>query len=146
MIEDPTINVFLGDLGFGLFDKIRARFPDRCINVGASEQLMIGAATGMTLQGKKVVCYSITPFLIYRPFEQIRNFLHIEQIPVKLVGSGRNDDYKKAGFTHFSFEAEPILKILENIDSYFPNTTDDLQKIYKEFIFSTKPAFLSLKK
>jgi transketolase C-terminal domain/subunit len=54
---------------------------------------MIGAATGMAMEGKIPVVYSITPFLLYRPFVFLRNYLHHENIPVKLVGGGRNKDY-----------------------------------------------------
>jgi transketolase len=146
MEEDERITVILGDLGFGVFDKLRERFPDRCINVGASEQLMIGMSVGMTLVGKITICYSITPFLLYRPFEFIRNYLQEEQIPVKLVGSGRDKDYLSSGFTHYCEEAALILKALPNIKAYFPLDKDQLTHTLKEFIYSPSPAFLSLKK
>lgn len=144
MHEDDDIFVLLGDLGFGIFDRLRADFPDRCLNVGSAEQLMLGMACGMTLQGKKVICYSITSFLIYRPFEFIRNYLNHEEIPVKLVGSGRNTDYVEAGFTHHSAEAKTILSNLENIKLYFPETIHDMRQSVKEFVNLDAPAFLSL--
>ena len=41
MINNPNIIVLTGDLGYGLFDRIRDTFTNRFYNVGASEQLLI---------------------------------------------------------------------------------------------------------
>lgn len=144
MRSDEEIFVLLGDLGFGIFDRMRSEFPTRCINIGSSEQLMLGMACGMALEGKKVICYSITSFLLYRPFEFIRNYLSNEKIPVKLVGSGRGKDYSEAGFSHYSDEAESILKQLPSIQSYFPNNVEEMRNLVVDFIYSDNPSFLSL--
>ena len=146
MKVDDSIYILLGDLGYGLFDSLRKEFPNRCLNFGASEQLMIGAATGLALERKIPICYSITPFLIYRPFEFIRNFLHGESIPVKLVGSGRDKDYLNAGYTHHSGEVGSILDQLPNIEQFFPDNESDLSDNIEKFIYSNRPAFLSLRK
>jgi transketolase len=136
----------LGDLGFGLFDDIRNNFSDRCINLGSSEQLIVGAATGMALQGKIPVCYSITPFILYRPFEFIRNYLNIEGVGVKLVGSGRDTDYLAAGYTHHAVEARAILKELTRVSKFFPESESELRNQIGDFVYKPGPAFLSLTK
>jgi transketolase len=146
MEVDDSLVVLLGDLGYGLFDDLREKFPDRCINIGASEQLMIGAAAGMATSGKIPICYSITPFLLYRPFEFIRNYLQEEGLAVKLVGSGRDKDYKDAGYTHHSVEAESILSQLPNIEKFFPKNEQQLTLQMNSFIYSKNPAFMSLRK
>jgi transketolase len=146
MSTNDKIFILLGDLGFGIFDKIRSAYPDRCLNVGSSEQLMIGMASGLALEGKIPVCYSISSFLIYRPFEFIRNFLDHEQIPVKLVGSGRDRDYGAAGFTHHSSELKNLLVHFENVESFWPENHEDLHLSMSSFLYSNKPAFMSLKR
>jgi len=98
------------------------------------------------LEKKIPICYSITPFLLYRPFEFIRNFLHNEKIPVKLVGSGRDDDYQEAGFTHHSFEAKLVISHLSSIDTFFPENSLELETAFEDFLYSTSPAFLSLRR
>ena len=85
MRANDDIVLLVGDVGYKVFDHLREEFPQRVINPGAAEQLMIGMAVGFALDKKIPVCYSITPFVLYRPFEFIRNYLHHEQIPVKLV-------------------------------------------------------------
>lgn len=146
MEDDKEIIVLLGDLGFGLFDNIRRAFPKRCINMGASEQLIIGAASGLALEGRIPICYSITPFLLYRPFEFIRNYLNIEGIGVKLVGSGRDRDYQMAGYTHNASDARGILNGLPNIVTFFPESEKELTNSIHDFVYQSGPAFLSLKK
>jgi len=146
MHKNENIYVLLGDLGFNLFDEMRNLYPSRCINIGASEQLMIGMAAGLAMENKIPVCYTITPFLIYRPFEFIRNFMQDEKIPIKLVGSGRGKDYIDSGFTHFSEEVGPILGELNNISTYFPESESELLEIIPDFLSSSSPAFLSLRK
>ena len=101
MSKDKKIYFILGDVGFGFFDKLKKDFPDRVINPGASEQLMMGMASGMAMDGFKPIVYSITPFILFRPFEFIRNFLNDDKLSVKIVGVGRDEDYGTLGFTHF---------------------------------------------
>ena len=76
MAVNPDIYLVTGDLGYGLWDKIRLDFSNRFYNVGSAEQLMMGSAVGLAMEGKIPVVYSITPFLLYRPFELIRNYLN----------------------------------------------------------------------
>ena len=61
MAINENIHLLTGDLGYGLWDKIKLDYPDRFHNVMSSEQLMLGAATGMAMEGKIPVVYSITP-------------------------------------------------------------------------------------
>lgn len=146
MDRDKSIILMVGDVGFGIFDSIKRKHPSRFFNMGSSEQFMLGAAAGMAMEGKIPVCYSITPFLLYRPFEFIRNFMNEELIPIKLVGSGRDADYEEAGFTHHAFEANSILQEFKNIEVYFPASIEDLQLGVSSFLTSGHPGFLSLKR
>ena len=86
MSLDENIVLLTGDLGYGLWDRIKIDYPDRFFNTLSAEQLMMGTAVGMAMEGKIPIVYSITPFAIYRPFELIRNYLSHEQIPVKIIG------------------------------------------------------------
>ena len=146
MRRNKDIYLLTADLGYKLFDNIAKDFPDRFINVGASEQAMLGIAVGLALEGKVPVCYSITPFLLYRPFEWIRNYLDHEKIPVILVGSGRDKDYGDDGFTHYSEEAVQVLSLFPNIRQYWPDEKEEVPDMIKEMIFERKPCFISLKR
>ena len=144
MVEDSSIRVITADLGFGILDQIRNAFPDRFYNVGAAEQLMIGVAIGMANEGLKPVCCSMSSFILYRPFEFLRNYVNHEQIPVKLIGSGRDYDYSHDGISHWAHDDEQVLKALPNIGMYKPGSLIDLENIWDRFINSNKPEYLNL--
>jgi transketolase len=140
---DSKIYLITGDLGYGLLDTIRNDFPDRFINVGAAEMLMIGTAIGLSYSGFKPVCYSITPFLLYRPFEMIRNYINYEKLDIKLVGGGRDKDYEHDGITHWACDDMIVMKCFPNIRSYKPNelTQDIFNKIIDE-----GPCYINLRR
>lgn len=141
---NSNILVLTADLGFGVLDTIKDQFPNRYFNVGAAEQLMIGAGIGIAQSGKIPVCYSMSSFLLYRPFEFLRNYVNAENVPVKLIGSGRDKDYSHDGFSHWAHDDEIVLQALKNIVIYKPKTIADLEILWPEFINSKSPAYLNL--
>lgn len=144
MSINDKIWLLTGDLGYGLWDKIRLDYPDRFINCMSSEQLMLGCAVGLALENYIPVCYSITPFLLYRPFELIRNYLDHEKINVKLVGGGRDKDYGYLGFSHWAEEDIEVMNTFKNIIKLKPENLSE--QVVKEFLYSNSPAYLNLQK
>ena len=144
MSVEPHIRVITADLGFGILDHIRNTYPDRFYNVGAAEQLMIGMAVGMAEQGLIPICYSMSSFLLYRPFEFLRNYVNYEQIPIKLLGSGRDKDYSHDGISHWAHDDREVLKALPNIIRYRPETLEQLEIDFQEWIRIPNPAYLNL--
>jgi transketolase len=144
MVDNTDIIVLTADLGFGLLDQIQNSFPERFYNVGAAEQLMIGAGVGLADAGKIPVCYSMSSFLLYRPFEFLRNYVNAECVPVKLIGSGRDKDYSHDGLSHWAHDDEQVLAALPNIKIYKPQSIEELEYIWPDFINSPTPAYLNL--
>ena len=65
--------IFLtGDLGFAALENVQAALQERFVNMGVCEQNMISVAAGLAQQGLIPLCYSIAPFAVFRPYEQIR--------------------------------------------------------------------------
>lgn len=144
MAKDENVWLLTGDLGFGVLNKAREIAPERSYNQGAAEQLMLGTAVGLCHNGKIPVCYSITPFVIFRPFEWIRNYVSHENTPVKLVGSGRDKDYGHLGFSHWGVDDEDALRIFPNIKIYKPNTVKELEDMWEEFLYNDSPCYLNI--
>ena len=142
MKKNDKIYLLTGDIGYGVLDKIRDTFPSRFKNVGCSEQLMIGIAIGLHYEGYIPICYSITPFVIYRPFEMIRNYVNNESIPIKLVGTGRNKDYMYLGFTHWAEDDIEILELFKNIIKMKP--VELTKDIVCDFLYNNVPTYLNL--
>lgn len=141
---DPRIWLISGDLGFGVLDSVRQAHPDRFCNVGAAEQLMLGTAVGLAHSGLIPVCYSITPFVIFRPYEYLRNYLDHERCAVKLVGAGRGRDYGHLGFSHWADDANRALSVLPNIQQFMPETVADLDQGWQHWLYADAPGYLNL--
>lgn len=146
MAKNPKIWLVVGDFGYKVFDYIQRDFPERFINTGAAEQAMMGIAVGLALEKKIPVVYTVSSFLLYRPFETIRNYLNYENIPIKLVGSGRNRDYLDHGFCHWAEEDKQMLKILKNIKGKWPGNKEKIPKLVSSMIKSNKPWYVNLRR
>lgn len=144
--KDKDILLLVGDLGYKLFDPHFEDFPDRCINCGASEQAMLDIAVGLALAGKKPFVYSITPFLIYRPFETIRTYIQHEQIPVRLIGSGQRYDYRIDGHSHHAQDVQTFMQYFNNILQYYPQDIKNILNICTNMTQQDSPHFLCLKR
>lgn len=144
MATNDKIWVLTGDLGFGVWDKVRDEFPDRFVNCGAAEQAMADIAVGLALSGKIPIVYSITPFLIYRAFETWRTYVSHEQIPVILTGAGRDKDYLHDGVSHWADDVNLFLDVL-NIPRAYPNTVEELEQQLDLALKDREgPSFISL--
>lgn len=146
MRESENIFFICADLGFGLADKIKQDFPERFINTGAAEQAAMGIAVGLALENKIPFVYSITPFLLWRAAEVIRNYVNHESIPVKLIGSGRDKDYHVDGFSHDATDDEQLLSCFENIECEWPQKESEIEAIVEKMINTEKPYYLNLKR
>lgn len=146
MLKNPKIWLVTGDLGYGMFDKIKRDFPERFVNVGAAEQSLIGVSIGLSYEGIIPITYSITPFLLYRPFETIRNYINREKVPVVLVGGGRDKDYGHDGFSHWSEEDKQVMKIFPNIISIWPEEKESIPDIFEMILSNPRPYYLNLRR
>ena len=146
MEKDEKIVVLVGDLGYKMFDQIRDKFPKRFVNTGAAEQALMDLSCGLAMAGKKPFAYSITPFIIYRPFETLRLYVNKEKIPVRLVGSGRDTDYKHDGWSHDASDVKGFLDQFENIKQYWPMSKGVVPKMVRQMVQNDEPSFISLRR
>ena len=125
MDDDASIFLLSADFGSPVIDLIRADFPDRFINVGIAEQNLVNVATGLSLEGYKVFCYAIAPFITMRCFEQIRVNLallsEVRELNVNLVGVGAGYSYVVSGPTHQCYEDLSIMRTLPNLSILSPS-------------------------
>jgi transketolase len=146
MASNPDVFLITGDLGYGLWDKVRDDYPERFYNVGSSEMAMMGAAIGLAMEDKIPYVYSITPFAIYRPFEMIRNYLDHEKIPVNIIGGGRDKEYGYLGFSHWSHDDKKIMSVFPNIISSWPENDNELSNSFLYSLDKQLPTYINLKR
>src|SRR5215469_10162407 len=118
--EDESVNLIVGDLGFGVIEAFRERFPKQFLNAGVAEQNMTGIAAGMAMAGKTVFTYSIANFPVIRCLEQIRNDVCYHHANVKVVAVGGGFAYGALGMTHHATEDLAIMRALPNMTVIAP--------------------------
>jgi transketolase len=137
--------VFLtADLGFKLFDRVAARFPDRVINVGIREAAMIGIAAGLSKEGFLPVVYSFVPFVTLRCVEQIRVDLCYNDWPAVLVGVGGGLAYGADGPTHMGIEDVGVMGALPNLTILSPCDAVEVRMLLPQAIRLKKPVYVRL--
>ena len=144
MKKNKKIWLIVGDLGYGMFDKIRDDFPERYLNTGAAEQAMMGIACGLAFEGKIPFVYTIPNFLIYRPFEWVRNYIDHEKCPVKLISGGQGKDYLEDGYTHQAEDMKYVMGNFPNIRQHWVKDKEEVPSLLKKVIKRNQPEFISL--
>ena len=137
--------VFLtGDLGFMALEPLEKALGPRFINAGVAEQNMISVAAGVARAGGKSWVYSIAPFCYARPFEQIRNDVCMNQLPVRLVGNGGGYAYGSMGATHHALEDYGVMLALPGLRAYIPAFGADLDSMVQAMSERSEPSYLRL--
>ena len=98
--EDPMAAVVLAEISVDLFAKAAARHPDRVLNVGIREQLMVSVGGGLALAGLRPIVHTYAPFLVERAFEQVKLDLGHQGARAVLVSIGASYDAARGGRTH----------------------------------------------
>ena len=80
----------------------------------------------MAIEGLKPWVYTITPFLIERPFEQIKLDINQQNVNVNLVGFA---DYPTLGPSHAELNAKKTMNLFKNIKSFFPKNSLETEKV-----------------
>jgi len=141
---DKDIWLLTADMGFGLVEPFAERFPKQFINVGVAEQNMIGVATGLALEGKKVFCYSIANFPTMRCLEQIRNDVCYHNLPVCIVSGGAGLWYGALGMTHHAVEDIAIMRCLPNMAVVSPCDARETKQAIKAIVDRGQPCYLRM--
>jgi transketolase len=139
---DPVF--ITGDLGYMALEDVAQAYGERFINAGIAEQNAVSLAAGLAREGYLPWVYSTAPFVVLRPYEQIRNDLCLHELPVKLVGNGGGYGYGIMGPTHHALEDLGAMRALPNMRIYVPLVAADVDRVVAMMAEDPLPNYLRL--
>ncbi len=142
--REPRLVFLTGDLGFMALENVQASLGARFVNMGVCEQNMVLVAAGLAQQGLLPLCYSIAPFAVFRPYEQIRVDAALHNLPVKIAGNGGGYGYGIMGPTHHALEDLAVLSALPNFRCFVPAAGEDVAGACGALFAHAGPGYLRL--
>jgi transketolase len=142
--EDPRLAVVLAEIGLAGFARARRRHPERVINVGIREQLMISVASGLALSGMRPIAHSYTPFLVERPFEQVKLDLAHQGVGAILVSIGASYDASDSGRTHQAPEDVALVSSLPDWQIHVPGHPDEAEQLLRDAVAGDGNVYIRL--
>ncbi len=142
--DDPKLALVLADITAEQFEAAFQRHPDRVINVGIREQLLISVAGGLALTGLRPVAHTFASFLVERPFEQIKLDLNHQDAGAVLVSEAGSYDFPAYGRTHMSPGDVALLDTLPGWTVHVPGHPDEAERKLRAAAAATGPVYLRL--
>lgn len=143
---DPRLVMLSADIGNRLFDTFKGRHQGRFLNCGVAEANMISMAAGLASCGMRPVCYTITPFITARCYEQIKVDVCYHGMPVVIVGTGSGLSYASLGTTHHSLEDVALMRTLPGMRVLAPADSHELRTCLREALSSDTPVYIRIGK
>jgi transketolase len=132
--EDPLAAVVLAEISADLFAKAAARHPDRVLNVGIREQLMVSVGGGLALAGMRPIVHTYAPFLVERAFEQVKLDLAHQGGHAVLVSIGASYDAARAGRTHQAPEDVALVDSVPGFSVVVPGHPSEVPGLLREAV------------
>src|SRR5579883_267581 len=134
--EDKRLVVVLADISASRFQP-----HERIINVGIMEQSMISVAAGMALEGFIPIVHSIVPFLVERPFEQLKDDFCYQRLGGNFISTGASYDYSTEGMTHHGSGDVQILRSLPGMQILVPGTAREFDTLFRQSYANGSPTY-----
>jgi transketolase len=142
--DDPRVAVVLADISASLFAPVAARHPDRVINVGIREQLLVGVTGGLALAGLRPIAHTFPSFLVERAFEQVKLDIGHQDVGAVLVSSGGSYDMSTEGRTHQAPGDVALLDTLDGWTIHVPGHPDEAESLLRHAVTSDDRVYLRL--
>ncbi|MCL2792127.1 MAG: transketolase family protein [Spirochaetaceae bacterium] len=149
---NKKIVLFLADSVFDLYEEFEREFPGRFFNFGIAESNMVAAAGGLAKASGKgdgeliPVVYTMTPFLIYRAYEFIRNDICMQKLNVKLVGVCSGVKNNNLGPTHHATEDIAVMRVLPDLTILSPVSPKEVSTAFLKSLEHNGPVYIRLGK
>ena len=144
MATDERLVVLLADISYSLFNKNNPTFSERILNLGILEQTVVSTAAGLAMEGFIPAVHSFAPFLVERPFEQLKDDFCYQQLGGNFISSGASYDYSVEGMTHHGPGDVQILQSLPGMQIIVPGTASEFDSLFRESYANGSPTYYRL--
>jgi len=142
---DPRIVAVVNDsVGSSKLNGFQKKFPDRLVNVGIAEQVMVGVGAGLANGGRIPFVSAASCFITGRALEQVKADVAYANFNVKLVGQSSGIAYGELGATHHSIEDFAWLRPLTNLTVIVPADAWETAEAVKWAAAHEGPVYLRL--
>jgi transketolase len=128
---DPSVALVYAEISGQFFGEVEARHPDRVINVGIREQLLVNVGAGLALTGMRPIVHTFGSFLVERAFEQVKLGFGHQDVGGVLVGSGGSFDIASAGRTHQVPGDVALMDTLPGVHIHAPSTSTEVDTLLR---------------
>ncbi|MFE2185317.1 transketolase family protein [Streptomyces sp. NPDC059455] len=129
---DPRLAVVLAEIGKDGFTDAARAHPDRVINVGIREQLLVGVGGGLALTGMRPILHTFASFLVERPFEQVKLDFGHQGVGGVLVSAAGSYDWPAGGYTHMAPGDVALLDTLDGWTVHVPGHPDEAETLLRD--------------
>ena len=119
-------------------------YPDRFIQVGISEQDMVGVASGLAVSGKTPVAAAFATFIVGRAWEQVLNTVARQNLNVKIVGTHSGMSPSADGESHQSLTDIATMRVIPHISVLVPADAPSAGCLTGEMIDHRGPFYMRL--
>lgn len=125
--EDLSVALVYAEISGQFFGDVERRHPERVVNVGIREQLLVNVGAGLALTGMRPVVHTFASFLVERAFEQVKLGFSHQDVGGVLVGSGGSYDISGGGRTHQSPGDVALMDTLPDWTIHVPGHADEVE-------------------
>ncbi len=143
-LNDPNLIVLIGDISHFILQPFAKACPGRFYNIGICEPTMVNMAAGLSKVGFFPVVHTITPFIVERSFEQIKDDFGYQRLGVNLITVGSAFDYSSLGCTHHCYDDFAILKNVERMQIVNPASPMEFNTLFKKTYNNGRPTYFRL--
>jgi transketolase len=137
--DDPRVALVTAEIGSATIGPHPRHF-----NVGIREQLLIGVSAGLALEGYRPVAHSYAPFLVERPYEQVKLDLGHQDVGAVLVSTGASYDAALEGRTHQAPGDVAALAALPGWTIHVPGHVDEAERLFRAALRGDDRVYLRL--
>ncbi|HEY0951806.1 transketolase family protein [Nocardioides sp.] len=132
--DDLSAALVYAEISGQFFGDAARRHPERIINVGIREQLLVSVGAGLALTGMRPIVHTFASFLIERAFEQIKLGFGHQDVGGVLVSSGASFDISAGGRTHQAPGDVALVDTVPGFRIHVPGHADEVEAVLRQAV------------